>query len=196
MAKKILLALFSMIVLASCGGGNPEEEAKKICDCMKGAVKDESKMKDCEKQWGDLEKQFEGNKEANEKMDKVMAACEGELDNLFTSAIAEEFHNALNKKDYAKAKELATPKGQTDLNTLESMSAVATGTTPEELDKVSCEDAKEEKTTCTCKDKSGKETTYSLVKLDGKWKVDYSKMGNMSTDIPMDEVSPDTTVVE
>ena len=109
--------------------------------------------------------------------------------------VAEEFHNALNKKDYSKAKELATEKGQTDLNTLESMGAVST-TTPEELEKVTCEEAKDDRTSCTCVDKSGKETTYTLIKTEGKWKVDYSKLGNVETVPEPEPIESDTAVVE
>ena len=162
---------------------------------MKSAGMDETKMKECDKQWDELAKKHEGNKEAKEKMEKIISDCKIELDKEFTMKVTEEFHNALNKKDYTKAKELATPKGQTDLGTLESMGAMTNGGTPEELDKVTCEEAKEEKTTCTCKDKSGKETIYTLVKLEGKWKVDYSKMGTV--EIPDTETAgSDTTAVE
>ena len=71
---KFLPVIFSVLVLASCGGGNPEDEAKKICECMKSAGMDDAKMKDCEKQWDELAKKYEGNKEANEPQPESAAA--------------------------------------------------------------------------------------------------------------------------
>jgi len=99
--------------------------------------------------------------------------------------VAEDFHKSLGEKDFAKAKGLATKKGEKDIQTLEEMSKSMGAMGGEEkaekveIEKVTCAEVKDDKTTCTCKEKNGKETKYNMVKEDGKWKVDYSKMGDM-----------------
>ncbi len=32
--KKVILSMFAVVALASCGGGDPAGEAKATCDCM------------------------------------------------------------------------------------------------------------------------------------------------------------------
>lgn len=93
-------------------------------------------------------------------------------------AVAETFLNHLNKKEYAKAKELGTEGTKEYIATLESFESFGGDQEKKEvkIENMKCT-TNEDKANCTYLG-DGKEEKIDLVKTDGKWLVDMKKEAN------------------
>jgi hypothetical protein len=116
-------------------------------------------------------------------------ACGSKTDT--PEAVAEKFLNHLNKKEYAKAKELGTDQTKEYLATLESFDSFGGDQAKKEvkIENMKCTTT-DDKANCTYLG-DGKEETIDLVKKDGKWLVDMKKEANDTT-MP-EEPAQDTT---
>lgn len=94
---KFCAVVLTSILVSCSGGGNPEDDAKKICDCMKAAEMHETKMKDCEKQRDELVKKYEGNKEAKDKMEKIISDCRIELIKIHSALDSEKLCDCMKR---------------------------------------------------------------------------------------------------
>jgi hypothetical protein len=107
-------------------------------------------------------------------------------------AVATTFLGHLNKKEYAKAKELGTDQTKEYLATLESFDSFGGDQEKKEvkIENMKCTTT-EEKANCTYLG-DGKEETIDLLKKDGKWLVDMKKE---ATDTPTEPVVDSTATV-
>ncbi len=116
-------------------------------------------------------------------------ACGSKTDT--PEAVATTFLGHLNKKEYAKAKELGTDQTKEYLATLESFDSFGGEQDKKEvkIENMKC-NTTEDKANCTYLG-DGKEETIDLVKKDGKWLVDMKK--EATDPAPTDETVVDST---
>lgn len=78
--KKVFfsVAVVAALALASCGGG-AKADGEKLCNCMKEAMKDMSKMGDCEKMGEEMEKKYPRDSEGYKEIDEIMDKCQDEV---------------------------------------------------------------------------------------------------------------------
>jgi hypothetical protein len=108
--------------------------------------------------------------------------------------VAEDFLNSLEKKDFAKAKELSTPESLQIIELVEKFSALDTSKAKGAEVKVSKCEVTGDKAVCTyCCNEEGKESTVNMKKIEDKWKVDMSKESLMGGQNMFDSLGPDST---
>jgi hypothetical protein len=78
--KKVFfsVAVVSALALASCGGG-AKADGEKLCNCMKEAMKDMSKMEECQKMGEEMEKKYPKGSDDYKVIDEVMDKCQEEV---------------------------------------------------------------------------------------------------------------------
>jgi hypothetical protein len=86
--KKVLLsvAVVAAFALVSCGGG-AKADGQKLCDCMKEAIKDMSKMAECQKMGEEMEKKYPSGSEGYKEIDAAMDKCQEELEKSMTGGM-------------------------------------------------------------------------------------------------------------
>ncbi len=104
----------------------------------------------------------------------ILVACGGGSDS--PEAVTTAFVKAISSKDFEGAKKYCTKNSASIIDGLKSFAAMAPET---KLSKEDCKcDVKDDKATCTfCCAEGKSEEKYTLVKEDGKWKVEYVKTG-------------------
>lgn len=108
------------------------------------------------------------------------SACGGSSDN--PQDVAKDFLNALNDKDYSKAKDLGTENTAMMIGMIESMAKMAPDSLKNDEDKADMDaiewgDTKIDGDNATCfySTPDKKDQKLDLKKVDGKWKVDMKK---------------------
>jgi hypothetical protein len=109
-------------------------------------------------------------------------------------SVAEDFLNALEKKDFAKAKELSTPESLQIIELVEKFSALDTAKAESKTAvKVSKCELTGDKGVCTyCCNEEGKESTVNVKKVNDKWLVDMSKESLMGGQNMFDTMGSDS----
>ncbi len=104
--------------------------------------------------------------------------------------VADSFLNAVNNKDFEKAKELSTPESHQMIDLISSFAKNVEET--EEVEKVikigKCTVEGETATCDYCCDSEGKETSIKLKMIDGNWKADLSKEALFGDENPFENV--------
>ena len=86
--KKIMALLFSVVLLASCGGSDSKSLAKDVCDCYKKAnamdaadPKRSAAQNDCIKKQGEAWDKLKDNQAKADEFNKMIGDCSKELIN-------------------------------------------------------------------------------------------------------------------
>lgn len=85
--KKIILSMFAIVALASCGGGDPAGDAKATCDCMikanalskAGDAKATEEMQKCSKAQLDAWNKYKENADDSKAFNDALSECSKEV---------------------------------------------------------------------------------------------------------------------
>lgn len=123
-------------------------------------------------------------------------SCSGDANT--PEKVAETFLNAVNNKNFEKAKELSTPESHQMIDLISNFAKNVEETEAvEKVIKIGTCNIEGEAATCDyCCDSEGKETTIKLKLIEGQWKADLSKEALFGDENPFEGVNLEGTTEE